>query len=163
VAALLTTLSLLTASWVAHLVWWRLHRPERQSLGILLVFVVMPVVAALVLRDSPVFRSGDLPGMALLYIAATACYLITYAGVEERSPSLVLVRALQLAGAAGCTRDELAQVITDDAFVAPRLHALKRDGLIAPAVGGFALTPRGRRVAQVAVMLASVFGVRTGG
>ncbi len=162
-AALLTTLALLAISWAVHLIWWRVRRPAHQTLGILLVFFFVPVLAGSFAGESSVLRSGDVAGMSLLYLAATACYLITYAGVDADSPSLVLIRTLQAAGEAGCSREQLARVITDDAFVAPRLHALRRDGLVAPSGSGFMLTRRGRRVARLSVILARLFGVHAGG
>jgi hypothetical protein len=93
--------------------------------------------------------------MALFYLGAAGCYLITYAGIEETSPSLVIIRALERAGAKGCTKDELARLITDERFVQPRFQALKRDGLV---VSGH-LTPAGLRVARLSVLLAKVFNI----
>jgi hypothetical protein len=161
--ALLTTLALLATSWVVHFVWWRIRRPQQQTLGILVVFALTPVVAAILGHGAFGPPPGDFPGMILLYLGATGCYVITYAGVEEYSPSLVMVRTIEAGGAHGCSRQDLERVITDDAFIAPRLHALRRDGMVAAAGTGFALTPRGRRVARTSERLARLFGLRGGG
>jgi hypothetical protein len=165
-SALLVTLALLGLAWTAHLAWWRVRLPQRHTRALLLVFAVVPAaVACLWLAgaiDLPL-RLADVPGMALLYAAATGCYLITYAGVEETSPSLAVVRRLEVAGAAGCAREDLSAVITADNFVKPRLEALRRDGLVIAAGSGpegFVLSARGRSAARAANLLARAFRIR---
>jgi hypothetical protein len=152
-------------SLTVHVGVWRLRLPKHHTRALLLIFALVPVVGAGVLlmmgRNPgwPGLQLADVPGMALFYLGATACYLITYAGVEEVSPSLLIIRALEAAPAKGCTRDELAALITKERFVLPRLRALQRDGLLAPADTGAALTARGLRAARVATRLAQIFNL----
>ena len=107
--------------------------------------------------------AGAIPGILALYGGATGCYLITYSGVEQTSPSLVIIRALQAVGGNGCSRDELGRLVIGDVFVTPRLEALRSDGLLAASGAGYVLTPRGQRAARIALAFAQVFNIRTHG
>lgn len=164
--ALAATLALLVLAWTVHLVWWRTSVPRRQTRALMLTFAVVPMAVATLWVASAIdlpLRLAELPGMALLYATATGCYLITYAGVEETSPSLAVIRRLQAAGEGGCSREELSVVITADNFVQPRLEALRRDGLVVEAgsgLNGFVLSARGRRAARAATAIARVFRIR---
>jgi len=152
----------LLAAWVVHLIGWRLRRPRHHTAALLLIFLVVPAAAiGLVLAAGWSLRipPTDLPGMALFYLGAVGCYLIVYAGVEETSPSLVVIRALERAGSAGCRREELAALVDDDSFVRPRIAALQRDGLVALEAAGGRLTPAGRRAARAAVALAAILNI----
>ena len=156
-SALLTSLALFGTAWIAHLVWWRIRLPRNHTGALLAVFAAVPIAALLIL---PAPAAGDLPAVLAFYAGAAACYLIVYTGIEQTSPTLVIVRALQRAGAGGSSADELAKLITDDLFVRPRLQAMETDGFIVRAPGGWALTPRGRSAGRTANSLARIFGIR---
>jgi len=113
----------------------------------------------------PTFRPppADLPAMGLFYLGAVGCYLITYAGVEEVSPSLLVIRALESAGERGLSRGELSSVGTEARFVTPRIIALKRDRVITESADGNRLTPQGERIASLAGLLARCFQIDGGG
>ena len=156
--AFLISLALFLLAFGLHVIWWRWRLPRHHTAALLFMFGLAPLIGfALwyVAGSRPALSWAELPGMALFYLGAAGCYLITYAGIEETSPSLVIIRALERAGAKGCTKDELAGLITDERFVQPRFQALKRDGLV---VSGH-LTPAGLRVARLSVLLAKVFNI----
>jgi len=162
-AALLTGLMLFAVAWLVHLMWWRTRLPGNQMRALALVFAATLLAflcAWLISGFQYPIRPVEMPAVALLYAAATACYLITYTGVEETSPSLVLIRALARRREAGCTRGELEALITDDMFVQPRIDALRRDGMLAESQGGFVLTEQGRRAARAAALIARMFNIR---
>lgn len=165
-AALTFALGLFAAAWLAHLAWWRLSLPRHHTLALLIVFSATPVVAAgmwLAIGTPALVPMGAIPGMLALYAGATGCYLITYSGVEQTSPSLSIVRALQAAGGKGCSRDELGRLVTEDVFVKPRLEALRNDGLLAASGAGYVLTARGHRAARIALVFTRAFNIRTHG
>src|SRR6266478_5646154 len=131
--ALLSSLALLVLAWLLHLAWWRFHVPRRQLVSLLGVFISVPAVAGLAYIAfglASFLAPADAAATMALYLSATGCYLIIYMGVEQTSPSLVIVRALESARQQGCTREELASLITEDLFVRPRLEALALDGLL---------------------------------
>jgi drug/metabolite transporter (DMT)-like permease len=152
-----------------HGLVWRLRIPRKQTRALVAILALVPVcvAACIALAGSPPppLRPplADLPAAGLFYLGASVCYLITYAGVEEVSPSLLIIRTLESAGERGCSREELAAVVTEERFVAPRIAALRRDGIIAESAEGNRLTPRGARVASLAGLLARCFQINGGG
>ena len=162
-SALLSAFALFGFAWLLHLVWWRISLPRHQMGALLAVFALTPLLAValwLVVGRPAFVMLQDLPGIAMFYAGGLGCYLITYTGIEETSPSLAAMQALQDAGAAGCSPDELSSVITDSNFVMPRLEALRRDGMLVAVHGGFVLTPRGKQAAQISLLLSRIFNIR---
>ncbi len=144
-----------------HLAWWRSSPPRRHlvALAALFVAVAFAAIALWAFVRLPSLAAQELPAVLALYLGAAACYLIVYTGVEQSSPTLIVVRALERS-AHGCSADELAALITDDLFVRPRLEALAADGVVMPVRGGWQLTARGRRAARTAAALAGIFRIR---
>lgn len=162
-AALIISLMLVGVAWLAHAAWWRIRLPQRHTRALLLVFGATPLVVAGIWTASgsptPVSLS-ELPSVMLFYLGAAVCYLIIYTGVEQTSPSLMIIRALEAASEKGCSKQELAAVITEETFMRPRLKALKDAGMLTSTEGGFVLTARGRRAAEFAVLFCRVFNIR---
>jgi FkbM family methyltransferase len=163
VAALLTSVLLFVVALLVHVILWRRRRPQHQMLGLFWVFVVTPLFLALIWIAAglpAIVRISDLPAIACFYIGAGACYMIAYTAVEETSPSLAIVEALRTAGSAGCSFDELHEVIIRSRIVERRMEALRRDRIIIAANGGFVLTARGRSAARSASLIARVFNIQ---
>jgi hypothetical protein len=160
--ALLATCGLFASAWVVHFVWWRVRAPSRHLAALMGLFGAVPIAAGILaaLSGRLPIEPADLPAVLVLYAGAAASYLIVYTGVEQTSPTLVIVRALDAAGPRGCSEAELGGLITEDAFVAPRLRALMLDGLIVDAGTGWGLTARGRRAATISSRLATFLGIR---
>jgi len=146
---LLFALGLFGLSWLVHLAWWRLRLPRHHTKALLQVFAGVPAaaVAALAATDRlDLLSAAGWASAALFHTGSTLCYLITYAGVEETSPSLVIIRALERAGTLGATREELQPCITNEQFITPRLSSLIRDGFVDLQDDTYRLTDRGRSV-----------------
>lgn len=161
-AALLSSLGLFAFAWLLHLLWWRWRLPRNHTGALLVVYAAAPFAAILLWMacGSPyIVGLRDLPGMALLYLGAVGCYLIAYTAIEETSPSLAIFSALQAAGTAGCTREDLSAVITDSNFIKPRLDALRRDGILETVADGCILSPRGKKAAQLAMLVSRLFNI----
>ena len=110
---LLTAVGLFLSAFAAHVALWRIRIPRRQTLTLVLVFAAVPLLAWAVARVvGATVAPAALPAIGLFYAGAACCYLITYAGVEEASPSLLIIRALESAADKGCSRVELAAIIT---------------------------------------------------
>lgn len=163
-AAFAFALTLFLLALALHVAWWRCRLPRHHTAALLAVFALPPLPAGALWFAGCRFGLGwpDLPGIALFYTAAAVCYLITYAGVEETSPTLVIIRTLEQAGERGCYRAELDPCITDERFITPRLAALRRDGLVTPTSDGARLTPAGLRLARLATLLARCFNLHEG-
>ena len=162
-SALLSSFALFGVAWIAHVVWWRYNLPRHQTRALVVVFTAAPLVAGCLWVASgrpELIELHDLPGIAMFYLGAIGCYLIAYTAVEETSPSLTIIRTLEAAGNTGCSLEELSSVITESNFVKPRLEALRRDGMVTAADGGFVLTRRGRQAAQTALLLSRIFNIQ---
>lgn len=161
-SALIASVALFGVAWLLHVTWWRVRLPRRHMAALLGLFAAFPLFAGPAWFALPqgTLDPADLPAIFALYASAAMCYLIVYTGVEQSSPTLVIVRALEQARGNGCTDADLAQLITEDLFVRPRLEALALDGLVEKVGGGWALTPRGYRTARIAAKLARAFGIR---
>lgn len=161
-AALLSSLGLFAFAWLLHLLWWRLRLPRNHTGALLVLFAVIPPLAAslwMVVGNQRLIGFADIPGIALLYMGAVGCYLIAYTAIEETSPSLAVFAALQAAGGAGCSREELSTVVTDSNFIKPRLDALRRDGILEASADGCVLSHRGKKAARLAIMIARGFNI----
>jgi hypothetical protein len=164
-AALLIALGLFAGSWGTHLVWWRLSPPQRPFRVLVAVFIGNPVVlvAALgALGRTDMMDAAEWASVGFFHLGATLCYLITYAGIEETSPSLAIVRKVESAGAAGATLEELGSVVTNERFIDPRLASLERDGFVTVQEGNFRLTAKGRSAASAAGRLSRLFNLQLG-
>lgn len=166
-ATLLIAVGLFLSAIAAHVVIWRFRVPRNQTRCLLLIFALAPLLlCAAAAAKSPfaprTLLAKDVAGIALFYLGAVGCYLITYAGVEETSPSLKLIRALEAAGGDGCTREDLAELITEEHFIEPRLRSLKSQRIIAETAEGIKLTSRGTRIARSAALLSGVFRIDEG-
>ena len=161
---LLTAVGMFLSAFAAHVALWRIRIPRRQTLTLVLVFAAVPLLAWAVARVvGATVAPAALPAIGLFYAGAACCYLITYAGVEEASPSLLIIRALESAADKGCSRVELAAIITEARFVEPRVRALTEQGLTIITPEGSRLTARGIRVARLAGLLARCFRINEGG
>jgi hypothetical protein len=163
--ALLGSLALFALAWLLHLAWWRWKPPQHGWLALLVVFAAAPLLAAglwLLLWRSLPLVVWELPAVIVSYAGAAACYAIAYTGVEQTSPSLMIIRALAAARDRGCSTEELAVLFTEELLLRPRLELMRRDHLLVAADGGHALTPRGRRAARLALFLSRLFNIREG-
>lgn len=163
--ALLASLALFAFAWLLHLAWWRWKPPQHRRVALLVVFAAAPLLAAglwlLLWRSLPLVPS-ELPAVVVSYAGAAVCYLVTYEGVEQTSPSLMIIRALAAARDRGCSTEELAAQFTEELLLRPRLELMRRDHLLIAANGGYVLTPRGRRAAQAALLVSRVFNIGEG-
>jgi hypothetical protein len=160
--ALLLALGLFSIAWVIHLVWWRICLPRHHTTALVLLFTTVPVAVGALLATTDrlgILTPSAWASVALFHTGSSLCYFITYAGVEETSPSLVIIRALERAGQAGATRGDLAPFISNESFITPRLNSLQRDGFVTLQTGCYHLTKRGRSAARLARHVSHVFNL----
>ena len=161
--AFLTAFGLLFASFAVHVVLWRVRVPRSQSSALLLIFLIVPVTIGAAMwtgarfQMTPAISGWHWVGIFVFQAGATLSYLVIYTGIEEESPSLVIIRAL---GRAGCARSELAALVTEERFVQPRLRSLGSGGFVDLADGGRRLTRKGQQTARAATILAGIFNIR---
>lgn len=149
-------------AWLVHLVWWRIRLPRHHTGTLLKIFALVPVALSATLWGSTwagAWTWVEWLALGLFHAGSTGCYLITYAGVEATSPSLVIIRALAAAAPRGMTVSELQPLIRDEEFILPRLYALERDHFVESEDSVIRLTARGRSAARSAHLIARIFGL----
>ena len=156
---ILAGLALFVLALIIHSAWWRIRLPEKRGQALMLVFIVTPLLF-LPLVGWIRFSWAELTAVAMLYFSSAAAYLISYAGVEETSPSLAMIRALEHSGERGCSLDDFKILITDENFFFPRLEALVRSGVLVSDANGWRLTPRGRRMARLSLLVSKIFRIQ---
>lgn len=172
-AVLLWSYATVTLAFLLHLIWWRIRIPKYQTRTLLFVFfgvlaaaLMGLALAARLLRPT----AAPLPAgiseyvqIALFVIAFTLAYVITYSALEADSPSLVMIRAVAHAGAAGLRQAEFHAWLSDDRLVTPRIQDLIRDHLVILDGDRYRLTAKGRRFIAIFILFRALLGAGKGG
>jgi hypothetical protein len=133
-----------------QILWWRVRRPaaDVRVLALLLVLVLGAFAALAVFPASSAALAMPQGWPAVLYSLALAgavslLYLITYAGLDAKSPSTLIVMA---AGRSmeGLTMEDAASLFTDEEFIVQRVDGLVRIGQLRRSGENLHLTMHGR-------------------
>ena len=157
-SVLLWGLGVPTLVLVAQILIWRIRRPTRDN-RVLLFMIVAALVGFLVMSVLPVPKVSILypeSFWALLYALALAAavsllYLITYATLEAKSPSTLIVLAAQ-AAEEGMTAESAVALFNDDEFIMGRIQGLERIGQVRRQDGRLFLTLHGRLFLEAFVL-----------
>ncbi|CAI2717041.1 hypothetical protein [Nitrospina watsonii] len=165
-------LTLLVLALAIHLIVWKIRLPRRQTKVLLQIFFGTLIAGSAGLWTHPelsLFGVAAPEGwtqyarIALLFIAFTLAYMITYSGLEADSPSLVMVQTIAQAGDAGLPRQTFFERMNDDVLVKPRLRDLLTDKMATLQDGRYHLTPKGRTMARLFVVYRAVLKAGKGG
>ena len=155
-------------AFVAHLIWWRVALPRRQTaalMGIFLGGLALWLLCSLVLPGRW-FTAGDpwqAVHVAVFDVACTLAYVVAYSALEHRSPSMTLLVTVADAGAAGCAIEQLHGMLAAANPVEIRLAAMLHDGMIIRDGDGYQLTPKGHAWAAVLSSWRRLLGMPQGG
>lgn len=152
---------------VLQVVGWRLGRPRRDVLVLAIMLCVAlglftaacaipPAVAALRLPEG-LFAAGYSLALAG---AVSVLYLITYAGIEARSPSTLMVLAAERSGVGGVSIEELSVLFSDEEFIVERVRGLVRAGQVRESEGTFVLTLYGRLFLEMFLLPRRIMGLK---
>ena len=158
-ATFLLSLSLWGAAFLAHLVLWRIWLP-RPATNVLLGLFFGTLAVGLLVAAWPlglISSPWQMLQVSLFHTAFSLAYIIVYTGIEETSPTLAVVRAVQLAGAQGCSREDLEKVVNDADFLEPRLETLQASGLIVEEAENCRLTNKGVKLARLMTCISTTF------
>lgn len=139
------------------------RHPIRVLLGL---FICVLVSGEFAMAAFGVFSSGafwPLMHIATAYGACALVYIITYLGLEEDSPSVTMVRFVEMAGSKGRRREEFQRIIRDEDLLLPRLRAMSESGFIVSRGGRWRITRKGRRFEWNFSFWARFLGVCEGG
>ena len=171
--SLLTALVAFSSTLLVQLLVWRVRRPKRQYFTLVSLYVgMLPIAAAIIyivsLRSPSTARL--LPGSifeyansAMLYVALTIAFGVTYSAVQADSPTMLILLKLDLAGREGVTEAELLSSLTDDLLVASRLNDLVAGNLINLREGRYVVGPRGVLIARACIGFRRLMRMERGG
>ncbi len=163
---LLWGLGVPTAVLVTQIVWWRIRRPLNDvrtlsawlvfSLGIFGNLSLIPASSRALSMPEGIF--------AALYALALAgsvsvLYLITYAGLDAKSPSTLIVVAAQ-ESPNGLSRDQAEALFTNEEFIVERINGLVRIGQLRREGENIHLTLHGRLFLEAFLLPRRVMGLR---
>ena len=163
---LLWGLGVPTAVLLLQIVWWRLHRP-RNDVRLLATLLVCSLLAFVVLALSPGLAVAlAIPEgiLAVLYSlalgsAVSVLYLITYAGLEAKSPSTLIVLAAQLSDR-GITGEEAEALFSDGEFIVQRVEGLVKIGQLRKHEGNLHLTLHGKLFLEAFLLPRRIMGLQ---
>lgn len=153
---------------IAHLAWWRISLPRRQTAALLGLFFAVLVAWLAVSHFMPGrwFTATDrweAIHVAVFHTACTLAYVVAYSALEHRSPSMTLLVAVADAGDSGCSPDELRRLLAGVSPVEVRLDAMVHDGMIARDGDSYRLAAKGRAWATVLSAWRRLLGMPPGG
>ena len=133
---LLAAFLLFVAAFGVHLILWRIALPRRQTAALVAIFGgVWLAFLAFGFAGGPVFIAYS----SLLYWSAALAYFVTYSAMEGDSPTLSLIRHLELAGEAGISHREMEVFFEKRPFVGARIAALVNDRILIREENGYRL------------------------
>jgi hypothetical protein len=165
-AALLTGIALLVASFLVQLVVWRIALPRRQTPALLVLFAIVPplaVAAALLLGYRIPFSVAESLRIALFYASFSLVYVCCYSAVETESASLAIVTFVASAGSVGRDDAELHARFGGGSTIGERLDQIERSGWTERAGDTITLTPQGHFWAELFELAGRTFGLKKGG
>ncbi|MDX1965732.1 MAG: hypothetical protein SFV23_01055 [Planctomycetaceae bacterium] len=166
---LVWALAWLTATFAIHVVWWRNRPPRSQTVALLGLFGGSAVACLAGAQSSFTPVPGrltdfsDLAQLAVFQVAMTLAYVEAYTAIEDDSPSMTILLTVAATGARGCVREELQDLIPDEAIVGRRLQALIAAGLVHLNEDRLSLSHRGMRWARRFQTFRRLYGLPLGG
>jgi hypothetical protein len=163
-----TGTGLLALAFLVHVALWHLTVPKRQTRALLLIFVLIPVVAAAASVSGllPIFVGLSTPHalrLMLFYASCALAYICTYSAVEMPSPTLTIISYIARCGAAGCSEQQIAVRLGTNDFVGERIHAMVASRLAIIDQDNCRLTRSGRFYATLFELAAATFRLPMGG
>jgi len=139
-----------TAVLLLQILWWRVRRPagDVRALTFMLALALGAFALLAALPGSSAALAMPQGWLAVLYALALAgavslLYLITYATLEAKSPSTLIVLAAGKS-AQGLTAEDAVALFSDDEFIVQRVDGLVRIGQLRRAGESLHLTLHGR-------------------
>ena len=161
--------TLLTLTFLLHLIVWRIRLPKAQTRTLLLLFLgALPLGLALnaALPTSwPLRIEGfwQYVHVCFVHIAMSLAYIEFYTGIEGDSPSLTMLLFVEQAGDTGRSEEEMHQLIESDSIIGRRLRAMIDVGMVTCAGDIYRLTWSGRAWARLFHLARCIWRLPVGG
>lgn len=158
---------LLLSSFVMHLLWWRLHVPKHSTQVLLVIFTLLPIVfwssTISTMNIWSTFTNYDYLRLILLYMSCSLVYISLYSALEHQSPTLTIIDYIRQQGDEGCSDDGLENFLKPDGEIQRRFLAMDQVGWIKKDDKKWSLTKKGRQIAKLFNLGATILGLPLGG
>ena len=155
-----------TAVLLLQVVLWRIGRPRRDVLvlaamlcaagGIFAVLCMLPGAVSALRLPEGIFAVAYALALAG---AVSVLYLITYFGLEEKSPSALIVMAAEQSRA-GLSFEEACGLFSDEEFIVRRVEGMVAGGQMRLDEEGMRLTWKGRLFMEAFLLPRRIMGLR---
>ncbi|HAF94607.1 MAG: hypothetical protein A2X34_10695 [Elusimicrobia bacterium GWC2_51_8] len=135
---------------VFYLALLRIRRPRNSVAALLIVFTGVLcgglISAHLLNKGYSVFPAGfwEFLHVIIFYVPVMLSCIITFVALEDDSPSMTIVRFIEQAGAKGRNRNQIRQIINDEALILPRINAMVKNGWIEARENEYQAMAKGR-------------------
>ena len=148
---------------VAHVVFWRFY-PRLRSISTLVVISTGVLAVGIGIGAAvQVWNTiWDVLLVAQFHIFVTFAYIIGYSGVEQESPSLVILKLASQASGGGVDESDIKGLINDDFFLKQRLAPIISSGMIERQGKMLILTKKGRLLAYIFHIFRKSAGAQVG-
>jgi hypothetical protein len=141
-----------------HVVWWRVARPKNDLRALFTLFLVLPVLLALILAAASDRPAEDILAVLLLNLALSSAYVQTYPIFHAISPSLEILLLVNRSPG-GLTAEEIAGNFNDAHLVGSRVQDLLRTNLARLEGGAYRLAPAGKAMIRSFLLYRKIIGM----
>lgn len=146
--------------------------PKKQINTLLMIFVSVIVLGALVVLRYPGLIKWSIYSFVnlfeifqlfLLYSTISIAYILSYPAIEVDSPTLIIIRAVFDAGAAGLEKSSLERIANNDLLILPRIRDMVSDRMVYIKDGKYRLMTKGLIMAKIFLAYRSIIKGEKGG
>lgn len=161
----LATFGFLLFSFFMHILCWRVKMPARSSSGLLMIFLLTPLLSMAIFSNFYTFDIifPDAFGVTLFYVSCMLVYICLYSAIEQHSPTLSIITHIEKHGDDGCDNECILKHIKLGEEIDKRLIAMSEAGWIAQNNGNCVLTRHGYHIATIFNIGAQILGFEKGG
>ena len=152
--------SLFCIALLCHLIIWRFHIPKNPIMALLLIFYCILFSGIILLWyyqiGLTIFVNNSLYtnlSILLFYTAMSFAYCFTYVGLNDDSPSLIIIMSIFNAGKKGLRKTELSHFINDDVFIKPRLEFLIKEKMVYKVGDKHKIAPKGLKLLSIFIFI----------
>lgn len=156
-----------------HIILWKVYLPKNQNKTLiriffytLFVYSITSCIAAIHLRFNPVIlpvHFSEYLHICLLYVCLSLSYLVFYSVIESDSPTITMILNINKTGRSGLSSQELAEFMSIDLLIKPRIEDLLRDKMIEKNHDKYRLTKTGYCFASIFKFYRMLLNAQKGG
>jgi hypothetical protein len=149
------------SAFVTHIVIWKIRLPLNEIRMLVILFLLYPLFPFLFYHlICPKHYLEFEPSLIIIFhTLASICYFITYTGIQEKSPSLVIFRAVQKKGSLGLTYRDLMKNLMEESFIERRINFLLKEEYIFIKDRNLRLTNKGKRIVSLSNFILKIFSL----